>query len=84
MQETTMKRFIVYRPKPPENYVKDGYANPTDQVQFEGVQFTDGTVAIRWRTSVCSTSLWDSLESLMKIHGHPEYETIFKWLDTEA
>ena len=76
-----MRRFQVYRPKPPANYVQDGYANPVDQVQFEGVQFTDGTVAIRWRTETCSTSIWSSLEDLMKIHGHPEYETVFQWLD---
>jgi hypothetical protein len=76
-----MRRFIVYRPNPPENYVKDGFANPPDQIQFEGVQFTDGTVAVRWLTETRSTSLWDNLESLIKIHGHPEYETVFKWLD---
>jgi len=76
-----MRRFIVYRPKPPENYIKDGYANAVNQIQFEGVEFTDGTIVVRWRTETRSTSLWDSLESLMKIHGHPEYETVFRWLD---
>lgn len=77
-----MKRFVVYRPKPPENYVKDGYANPVDQIQFEGIQFTNGKVAVCWRTETSSISIWDSLDDLMKIHGHPEYETVFKWLDS--
>ena len=22
-----MRKFVVYRPNPPENYIKDGYAN---------------------------------------------------------
>ena len=48
----------------------------------EGVQFTNGKVAVCWRTETNSISIWDSLEDLMKIHGHPEYETVFKWLDS--
>jgi len=36
----------------------------------EGVQFTDGTVAIRWLTGKASTVIWDSLEDAMAVHGH--------------
>lgn len=76
-----MRRFNVYRPNPPDNYVKDGYANPTDQIQCQGVVFDDGTVAVRWLTATGSTSIWDSFEDFRKIHGHPEYGTVIKWLD---
>lgn len=76
-----MRRFKVYRPNPPEHYREGGFANAPDEVQFEGVEFSDGTVAVRWMTERRSTSLWTSLEDLMAVHGHPEYGTLVDWLD---
>lgn len=77
-----MKRFKVYRPNPPDNYRRDGFANAPDEVQFEGVEFSDGWVAVRWLTLHKSTSLWESFDELMAVHGHmEEYGTIIGWLD---
>lgn len=40
-------------------------------VVAEGVQFRDGTVALRWLTGEHrSTVMWDSIYSVEKIHGH--------------
>ena len=39
-------------------------------VVAEGVQFTDGKVAIRWFGVHCSTVVWDSIEDAIAIHGH--------------
>jgi len=39
-------------------------------VVAEGVQFTDGTVAIRWLTERASTVIWANLDDAMAIHGH--------------
>ena len=39
----------------------------------EGVEFSDGTVVIRWQThgdDHHSTVVWDSLEDARAIHGH--------------
>jgi hypothetical protein len=36
----------------------------------EGVQFSDGTVVLRWLTDKASTVVWDSLEDAMAVHGH--------------
>ena len=36
----------------------------------EGVQFADGTVAMRWLTEHRSTALYDSLVTLARIHCH--------------
>ena len=36
----------------------------------EGVQFTDGTVVIRWYGEHASTVVWKSLEDAMAINGH--------------
>jgi hypothetical protein len=77
-----MRRFNVYRPAPPSEYLESGIANATDEVQFEGVVFSDGIVVIRWLTEHRSTSLWDSLADLVRVHGHPEYETRWEWVDS--
>ncbi len=39
-------------------------------VVAEGVQFSDGVVAIRWRTELASTVIWDDVEQAIKVHGH--------------
>lgn len=76
-----MRRFKVYRPNPPEEYYSAGAANAPDEVQFEGIVFSDGTVCVRWLTEYRSHSVWASFEDLDKIHGHPEYGTKIEWLD---
>lgn len=76
-----MKTFTVYRKNPPPEYAAQGAANPPDEPQFEGVVFSDGTVCVRWLTEFRSHSLWSDLASLEAIHGHPEYETAWKWSD---
>lgn len=48
----------------------------------EGVQFTDGVVAIRWFGNNPSTALWQSIEAAMAIHGHGG-ATELRWHDTE-
>jgi hypothetical protein len=41
-------------------------------VVAEGVEFTDGTTVIRWRTESGpqSTVVWDVLADARKVHGH--------------
>ena len=36
----------------------------------QGVQFDDGTCAMRWLTETASTGVYDSIEDLIFIHGH--------------
>jgi hypothetical protein len=76
-----MRRFRCYRPHPPTEYYEQGAANAPDEVQFEGVVFSDGTCAVRWLTQFRSHSIWSSWEDLERIHGHPEYGTVIEWLD---
>jgi NTP pyrophosphatase (non-canonical NTP hydrolase) len=54
--------------------------NPPGEVQFEGVVFSDGTCAIRWRTAMKSTSVWSSFAEMMAVHGHPEYGSELRWV----
>ena len=55
--------------------------NPPEEVQFEGVVFSDGKVAVRWLTARRSVAVWDSLEDMLAIHGHPEYGSELVWED---
>ncbi len=80
-----MKTFTVYRMHAKDvvgeqekyNY-REGHLP-----QFEGVQFSDGRVVIRWLTSAVSSSFWDSMEDLKKVHiyAHPDYGTRIEWSD---
>jgi hypothetical protein len=36
----------------------------------DGVVFPDGSVAIRWRGELASTSVWSSLDVAEAVHGH--------------
>jgi hypothetical protein len=50
----------------------------------EGVEFTDGTVVIRWRpVPATSTCCYASIDELLKIHGHDGGTTV-EWLDEPA
>jgi L-alanine-DL-glutamate epimerase-like enolase superfamily enzyme len=46
----------------------------------EGVQFTDGTCAMRWRTALASTAVYDSVDDVEAIHGH-QGRTLIVWVD---
>lgn len=77
-----MKRFTAYR----RNLAERGthtelQRNADDEPQFEGVIWTDGTVTLRWLTACKSTSVWNNLEDMLNIHGHPEYGTEIIWHD---
>lgn len=78
-----MKRFQVYRrdmSKAPHNEYQK---NPANQVQFEGVEFEDGTVVIQWQTAARSVAIWKNMDDMLKIHGHPEYGSELWWMDEE-
>jgi hypothetical protein len=76
-----MKRFTVYRKGDISATHDLNQVNPPNEVQFEGVIFSDGKVAVRWLTAKRSVSVWDSIEDLLAIHGHPEYGTVLIYHD---
>lgn len=78
-----MRRFTMYRRAVPTETHDENQRNAPDEPAFEGVQFTDGSCAIRWRTAVCSTSVWASVDDMLKIHGHPEYMSEIVWHDID-
>lgn len=46
----------------------------------EGARFTTGRVALHWTSNEPSTTAWDSVEAMMRIHGHGG-DTVLRWLD---
>jgi hypothetical protein len=68
-----MKRFYLVR-------VEDVSGVSGTGVVAEGVEFTDGRVALRWRTATPSTVVWDSIVDVQAIHGHDGKTQVY-WLD---
>jgi len=70
-----MKRFTAYRTLDISGTHNENQANAPDEPQYEGVVFDDGKCVLHWLTAMSSISVWDSFETAMNIHGHPEYGT---------
>lgn len=51
-------------------------------VVAEGAEFVDGAAALRWRGENPSTAAWNSVESLIAVHGH-QGSTEIRWIDPE-
>jgi hypothetical protein len=79
-----MRTFTMYRRGDLSATHTSAQANPSNEPQFEGVEFSDGTVAVRWLTRYRSTSVWPSLTDMLAIHGHPEYGSELVWTTAEG
>jgi hypothetical protein len=51
-------------------------------VVADGVRWTDSTVTLRWKGDHPATAVWDSVDSILAVHGH-EGATVVRWLDGE-
>jgi hypothetical protein len=59
---------------------EDVHEQSGEGVVAEGVQFSDGTCAMRWRTTTASTCLYNSVEDVQELHGH-EGRSELLWCD---
>ena len=79
-----IKRFLAYRHDMNNRETHNELQkNDESEPQFEGVVFSDGTVALRWLAPLRSTSIWPDIETALGVHGHPEYGTDIIWFDCE-
>jgi len=76
-----VRTFTVYRRGTMPGTHGPQHANAPDEPQFEGVVFSGGKVAVHWLTACPSVSVWDSLDDMLAIHGHPEYGSEIVWHD---
>lgn len=67
-----MRTFTMYRRGDLSATHDEQQCNAPDEPQFEGVEFSDGRVALRWLTGARSVSVWDDLATMLAVHGHPE------------
>lgn len=76
-----MKLFTMYRrnAEAVAELHDENTANAPDEPQFEGVVWSDGSCTIRWLTAIPATSVWDSFDDMMAVHGHPEYGSELVW-----
>lgn len=72
---TTGRRFRLFRHEDVSGVSGVG-------VVAHGVQFPDGTVAMRWATPGLppSGAFWDSIEAVEAVHGHSG-KTVVEWVD---
>ncbi len=52
-------------------------------VVAEGCEFTDGSVALRWRGENPATAVWPDLDSVLAVHGH-QGATEVRWIESPA
>ena len=86
-----MKAFRVYRDTPPKSYEATGLSNLSSDPDFEGVIFSDGSVAVRWRTLYASHVIWPDWRTLYMVHIEPhqnygtrvEFSEISDWIRSE-
>lgn len=76
-----MRRFTMYRRGDMPETHSELHKNNSDEPQFEGVEYSNGKVAISWLTPINSVSVWDSMGNMLAIHGHPEYGSELIWHD---
>lgn len=67
------RRFVL-------NRVEDASGVSGTGIIAEGVEFSDGTCALRWKTKHRCTGVYDSILVLEHIHGH-EGRTQVIWVD---
>lgn len=68
-----MRRFVLLRHEDITGLSGTG-------VIAEGVEFSDGSVALRWPSHRPSTVMWESVNDALCIHGH-NGRTVIRWID---
>ncbi len=74
--EIRLRRFVFQR-------VTDVSGTSGTGIVAEGVQFTDGTVAVRWRSFISSHVIYPNAQAAEAIHSHGG-ATKMVWLDEVA
>ena len=68
-----MRRFILNR------LTDETGVSGTGKI-CEAVEFSDGSVALRWISNLSSTAIYRSTDDVIAIHGH-DGKTIVEWID---
>jgi hypothetical protein len=69
-----VKRFLLNRLEDETGISGTGYV-------AEGVEFSSGKVAMRWRTETSSMAFYESIVDVDRLHGHSG-RTVIEWIDS--
>lgn len=72
-RDGSMRTFVLHRS------VDETGVSGTGDVA-EGVLFSDGKIALRWRTATASTTIFDDIAQVLAVHGHGGLSVI-RWTD---
>lgn len=72
-KKISLRRFVLNR-----EHDETGISG-TGLVAF-GVEFPDGTVAMRWNSPIAQTCVWSCVDDIVAIHGH-KGKTRLEWID---
>jgi hypothetical protein len=70
-----MRRFVLERQT-------DVSGTSGTGIVVEGVEFSDGSCAVRWLSALNSWALYSSIKTVIAIHGHAG-STVVRWIDEE-
>ena len=68
-----MRRFVLDRLKDSSEFSGTG-------IVVEGIEFTNGQVALIWLGEYPSIVIWPNIEMMIKVHGHGD-DTHIVWVD---
>jgi hypothetical protein len=71
-----MRRFVLRR-------VEDVTGVSGPGVIAEGIEFARGRVVLDWRTATPGTTIFDSIEDMLAVHGHAG-KTVVEWIDANS
>lgn len=72
----SLRRFVLQRDRDDTGVSGTG-------IVAEGVLFSDGRGVIRWCGQYSSITMWESLDQLIKVHGH-NGATRLRWVDSDV
>jgi hypothetical protein len=73
---TAARRFVLIRHDDPSGVSGTG-------VVADGIEFADGSVAMRWISDTPSTAIYAAIADVQRIHGHGG-TTEIAWIDSEG
>jgi hypothetical protein len=62
---------------------KDESGTSGTGIVAEGVQFSNGKCCLSWLTNYTSVAVYESLNDVLKIHGHSGYTEVI-WIDNNG
>lgn len=74
-EKSSLRRFVFSREEDVSGISGTG-------IVCEGVEFSDGTVALKWLSHTTSVAFYANVKQMLAIHGH-QGGGVVKWIDAD-